>query len=80
MKYKNKDIKMTIFNSHFIKKNIFIHPWFIGKIFYEDKNFFKVYVLHGILSVKKKDIKFEKKIRVKKNLLEKLYLTILKTY
>ena len=60
MKYKNKDIKMTIFNSHFIKKNIFIHPWFIGKIFYEDKKILKVYVLHGILSVKKKTLNLKK--------------------
>ena len=48
------------------KKNKFIHPWLIGKIFYEDSNIFKVYVVEGVIIIRKKDIKFEKNILIKK--------------
>ena len=66
MRYKNKNLKIKIYNSRFEKKNKFIHPWLIGKIFYEDSNIFKVYVVEGVIIIRKKDIKFEKNILIKK--------------
>ena len=32
-----------------------MHPWFNGKIFYEDKNIIKVFVKPGIINIKKSD-------------------------
>lgn len=66
LKYKNKDLKVIIYNSSFFKKNNFIHPWLIGKIFYEDINKIKIFVLSGIIIIKKKDIILENNIIIKK--------------
>lgn len=66
IKYKKKDLKIIIYNSHFIKKKKFYHPWFIGKIFYENKNIIKISVSDGILIVKKEDIKLKNNTVLKK--------------
>ena len=73
LKHKNKDLKITIYNSSF-KKNIFLmHPWFNGKIFYEDKNIIKVFVKPGIINIKKSDIRLDNKVTLKKFLGKTLY-------
>lgn len=66
LKYKNKDLKMTIYNSSYQKNSFSFHPWFNGKIFYEDKSIIKIIVSSGILIVKKTDIKFNDHIALKK--------------
>ena len=60
------DLKLTIYNSYYKKVKKFTHPWFIGKIFYEDENLIKISVIDGILFVKKQDIKLEKNFVLKK--------------
>ncbi len=71
--YKNKPLKMKIYNCHYLKRLKFSHPWFVGKIFYEDSDVFKISVKEGIIIVKKKDIKLNKNIVLKKFVGKTLY-------
>ena len=73
IKYKNKYLKITIYNCNYERKLKFTHPWFTGKIFYENKNIFKISVISGIITVKKKDIKLEKNIILKSFTVKTLY-------
>jgi len=73
LKYKKKDLKMTIYNSTYQKNSSFLHPWFNGKIFYEDKSIIKILVSSGILIVKKTDIKLGDNIALKKFLGKTLF-------
>ena len=73
IKYKQNDLKFTIYNSRFNKIKKFTHPWFIGKIFYEDENLIQISVIDGILIVKKQDIKLEKNVILKKNIGKTLF-------
>lgn len=50
-----------------------MHPWFNGKIFYEDKNLIRIFVKSGIINVKKTDIKLDKNLTLKKFLGKTLY-------
>ena len=73
IKYKHKDLKLTIYNSYYKKVKKFTHPWFVGKIFYEDENLIKISVIDGILIVKKQDIKLEKNVVLKKYIAKTFY-------
>jgi methionyl-tRNA formyltransferase len=73
IKYKNKDLKITIYNCDYERKSKFTHPFFTGKIFYENKDIFKISVMSGIITVKKKDIRLEKNIVLKKFIGKTLY-------
>ena len=64
---------MTIYNSTYQKNSSFLHPWFNGKIFYEDKSIIKILVSSGILIVKKTDIKLGDNIALKKFLGKTLF-------
>lgn len=71
--HKKKNLKLIIYNSYYKKVKKFTHPWFIGKIFYEDENHFQISVRDGILIIKKQDIKLEKNVVLKKYIGKTLY-------
>jgi len=54
--YKSKSIKIKIYNASFTKNKNFKHPFFSGKIFYQDKTKILVAVKGGVLSIKNKDM------------------------
>ena len=64
--FNNKDLKVIIYNSNYINKIYFTHPWFVGKIFYEDKNIIKISVITGHLIIKKSDIVINNNTGLKK--------------
>ena len=64
IKIKNKNYKIKIKNSKFTKIKNKIHPWFSGKIFFENNLIIKVFTHSGYLTIYKKDIIYEKKVSI----------------
>ena len=73
---KKKIYELRIFNAKFVKSKSFIHPYLVGKIFFENKKIIKVITLGGYLEIKMKDLKLNSKKKL--NLREKLCLISIK--
>lgn len=72
--YKKKLTLIKIFKSKFIKLKKKFHPFFVGKIFFEDIKVIKVAALDGYLVINKNDI-FVKKQKIKNYLGKTLFNT-----
>ena len=66
LNHKNKNLKIILYNANFLTEKNNRHPWFVGKIFFEDDKFIKIYVRDGILLINKDDIKLNKNIKLKR--------------
>ena len=64
IKYKNKNVKIKILNADFTKTKTYLHPWFNGKIFYEDIKMIKVFCKQGYISILKENILIDKYIKI----------------
>ena len=64
--YKGKKIKIKIFDCKFIKRSNKIHPFLLGRIFYQNNKIIKVYVKKGVIEIPIKKISYSNKKPLKK--------------